>query len=229
MVSKLLLYPIILLIILNLYGFGASGQGKDCNMNTNGGQPCTPAENAFDKAIRALCLPTILTVNNTSTNTPSTPYWWLKLLPLPSIPQATATLGAITGLLNPTCSVTLLALYFNPFLSPFQFFILIGTILGITIFLGITFSILSSGAEILNAGTAYLMFIGLSLLITAITLIAGATYAFQGWPCFIPASGIANIPVNKTCANVNGLDIGSLAQAVIFISIGVGIIDTVAI
>lgn len=213
MVSKFLAYPFILMIILDIFAFGSTqatfGANGVANVNRNSNINTTSIS------------PPLTCIGAAAGSFIDFVYNFLTGTQCPQIAQnpGSALPSGLSGV----------AFYANPFGDPLGFVATILIILGV-ITLGGTAIF---GTSFLNAGTAYILFITISLILTWTALLTSGASVFQTFPCYNSATSqlLFSCPSNAGAFPINGNVVftGYLFEFILSLSVFIGIVDMVAL
>jgi hypothetical protein len=226
------------MLIIDIYslGFTSNTFGASGSININQGQ-CTGGVGSIP------CNNNPQSVTPTSTCSPA---WWCgftswiggitKLIPAPcTSPLGTTCITSQSKQLTNEVKTGAVQAIFsfigitdNPFTDP------LGFVGGIIIVLGIVmlFAVAVLGTEILNAGTAYLLFMASAIIIIWLGLLNAGASVFSTFPCYnfttsqMLWSGCSTISVP---VSGNVVSIGLMIELILSLSVAIGTLDLIAI
>lgn len=219
-ITGFLIYPFILMIILDIFALGIST--KQFGGTGNVGIAVGACVNAGGNELQCL-----------QQNYPSCGFN-LSCIISQHICDVSNSLAVCEGLgigqsLQGNTGNGIFAFTSNPFIDPAGFIIVIIIILSIITIAGIAIF----GISVLNAGTAYILFIAVVLMVTWAALLSGGAVLFGQFPCydFVKTQVIYSCPYNGNALPVLGqtVYVGYTIQFLLTLSVLLGIVDTVAL
>jgi hypothetical protein len=235
MVSKLLLFPFILMLIVDVYSlgftsntFGASGSltvnqgnctggigGSSCNNNNQ-----VTNSQKINNCVKAGNNPWICSLT----------LWVGSLYQAAGCPNTQLTASCLLNVPSTIVSQTIykvISISDNPFTDP------LGFLGGLVLVLGIVmiFAVAIFGTEVLNAGTAYLMFMVASIGVIWLSLLNAGSSVFSTFPCYnfstsqiLYSCSTMSVPVAGTTVSI-----GLTIELILSFCVAIGTLDLIAI